>query len=92
MNAGSYELIWSRTARRAVGETLPEPVAVAAVELITGLLAREPRRVGRALGAELTGVFSARVGSWRVLYQIDERSRTVTILDIQHRSTVYRSR
>lgn len=31
-----------------------------------------------------------RVGNYRVLYQIDEKSRTVTIASISHRRDVYR--
>ncbi len=93
MNDPPYELRWSRTARRAIGEGLPEHVATAAVEFITGPLANSPRRVGKALGAELTGVHTARIGPlWRVLYEIDEVKHVVTVLDIQHRATSYRHR
>lgn len=87
------ELRWSRTAHRAIGEQLPEEVAVAAVELITGPLARNPQRLGKALGAELTGIHVARVGQqWRVLYEIDEAEHVVTVLDVRHRATAYRRR
>lgn len=91
MTEPPYELRWSRTARRAVGERLPEHVAVAAVEFITGPLAGNPRRLGKALGAELTGIHTARISQqWRVLYEIDEAGHMVTVLDIQHRATIYR--
>ncbi len=93
MTPSPYELIWSCTARRAVGERLPEHVAVAAVEFITGSLSSNPHRLGKALGAELTGIHAARISrQWRVLYEIDEAAHVVTVLDIQHRATVYRRR
>jgi mRNA-degrading endonuclease RelE of RelBE toxin-antitoxin system len=93
VNRPPYELRWSRTARRAIGERLPEHVATAAVEFITGPLAGNPRRLGKALGAELTGIHAARIGQlWRVLYEIDEAEHVVTVLDIQHRVTSYRRR
>ncbi len=93
MTRPPYELRWSRTARRAIGEQLPEHVAVAAVELITGPLASNPQRFGKALGAELIGIHAARVSQqWRVLYEIDEAERMVTVLDIRHRATIYRRR
>lgn len=93
MTCPSYELRWSRTARRAIGEQLPEQVAVAAVEFITGPLASNPQRLGKALGTELTGIHAARIGPhWRVLYEIDEARHLVTVLDIQHRTTIYRRR
>jgi mRNA interferase RelE/StbE len=83
----------ARPARRAVSESLPEDVAVAAVEFITGPLLEAPHRVGKPLRDELTGFHSARLGTqWRVLYRIDESKHTVIVLDIQHRSTVYRRR
>ncbi|MGH3930185.1 MAG: type II toxin-antitoxin system RelE family toxin [Pseudonocardiaceae bacterium] len=93
MTGPPYELRWSRTARRAIGEQLPEEVAVAAAEFITGPLVSNPQRLGMALNAELTGIYTARVGrQWRVLYEIDEAGQVVTVLDIRHRATVYRRR
>lgn len=93
MTDAPYELEWSRTARRAIGELLSEQVAVAAVEFITGPLARNPQRLGKALGAELSGIHSARLmQSWRVLYEIDESEHLVTVLDIRDRANAYRRR
>ncbi len=92
MSEGPYELIVSRPAARAIGETLPEAVSAAAVEFITGALIDNPRRVGRALRNELAGIHSARRGTYRILYRIDETERVVTVLRIDHRSDVYRSR
>jgi mRNA-degrading endonuclease RelE of RelBE toxin-antitoxin system len=92
MSEGPYELIVSRPAARAIGETLPEAVSAAVVEFITGALIDNPQRVGRALRNELAGIHSARRGTYRILYRIDETERTVTVLRIDHRSDVYRSR
>jgi len=92
MSEGPYELIVSRPAARAIGETLPEAVSAAAVEFILGALIDNPRRVGRALRNELAGIHSARRGTYRILYRIDETERIVTVLRIDHHSDVYRSR
>lgn len=63
------------------------------MELITGPLLDNPRRVGKPLGEELTGIYSARLGSsWRVFYEIDEARRVVVVLDIRPRATAYRTR
>jgi mRNA-degrading endonuclease RelE of RelBE toxin-antitoxin system len=86
-----YELIVARPAARAIAETLPEPVAAAVIDFITGSLIENPRRVGRELRNELAGIHSARRGSYRVLYRIDESERTVTVLRIDHRGDVYRT-
>jgi mRNA interferase RelE/StbE len=88
-----YELGMTRPARRAISESLPEDVATAAVEFITGPLLEVPRRVGKPLRDELAGLWSARLGTeWRVVYRIDEAKRIVVVEDIQHRSTVCRRR
>jgi mRNA interferase RelE/StbE len=50
VNTELYELGMTRPARRAVSDLLPENLAVAAVEFITGpLLAAAPYRVGKPL-------------------------------------------
>lgn len=83
----------TRLARRGISGLLPDDVAAAAVEFITGPLLEAPYRVGRPLRDELAGFHSARLGTqWRVLYRIDESKRVVLVQDIQHRSTAYRRR
>jgi mRNA interferase RelE/StbE len=93
VTADPYELGMTRPARRAISETLPEDVATAAVEFITGPLLEIPRRIGKPLRDELTSLYSARLGTqWRVVYRIDQSKHTVIVEDIQHRSTAYRPR
>ena len=88
-----YELGTAPPVRRALAERLPPEVAAAAVELITGPLLESPRRIGKPLRDVLVGLTSARLGrEWRVLYEIDEHKRVVVVLDIQHRTAVYRAR
>jgi mRNA-degrading endonuclease RelE of RelBE toxin-antitoxin system len=88
-----YELGTAPPARRAIAERLPVEIAAAAVEFITGPLLDNPRRVGKPLGAELAGIYSARLGrDWRVLYEIDDVKQIVIVLDIRHRSVSYRRR
>jgi mRNA interferase RelE/StbE len=88
-----YELGTTPPARRALSERLPSDVAAAAVEFITGPLLEAPYRVGKPLGEELTGIYSARLGRlYRIMYEIDEAKHLVTVLDIRHRSVAYRPR
>jgi mRNA interferase RelE/StbE len=88
-----YELGTAPPARRALAEGLPFEVATAVAEFITGPLLEDPRRVGRPLGAELAGIYSARLGrEWQVLYEIDEAKHVVIVLDIRHRSAACRRR
>lgn len=89
----AYELGIAPPARRALADRLPEDVAAAAIEFITGPLLANPRRLGRPLGDELSGIYSARLArDWRVLYEIDDARRVVFVLDVRHRSSAYRSR
>jgi mRNA-degrading endonuclease RelE of RelBE toxin-antitoxin system len=90
--ASEYELTVTPPAARALAESLPEAVAIAVIEFLTTALVREPRRVGKPLRRELTGVHSARRGTYRVLYRIDDERREVIVLRVEHRSDVYRPR
>lgn len=86
-----YELVVSGPAARAISEELPKAVAAAVIELITGSLLEHPRRVGRELRNELTGIWSARRGAFRVLCEFDESLQQVHVIQIDHRRAVYRS-
>ncbi len=44
----------------------------------------------KRLKGPLQGYFRYRVGDWRVVYEIDEGQRVVTVLLIVHRSSAYR--
>jgi mRNA interferase RelE/StbE len=88
----AYELVLTPPARRALSDTLPEAVAVAVIDFLTTTLVSDPRRVGKPLRGELTGVWSARRGTYRVLYRILEEAREVVVLRIDHRRDVSRSR
>ena len=57
-----------------------------------GPLCENPRRVGHPLQRELAGLWTARRGAYRVVYDIDDNLRLVTVLRIEHRSDVYRPR
>jgi mRNA-degrading endonuclease RelE of RelBE toxin-antitoxin system len=88
-----YRLGTAAPARQALTDRLPADVAVAAVEFITGPLLASQNRVGKRLGDELEGILSARLApEWRVLYEVDEASHSVIVLDIRHRGVAYRAR
>lgn len=91
MTGDRYEIVVTAPAARTIRERLPETVAVAVIDFITGPLLDNPRRVGAPLPDELEGIWSARRGTYRVLYRIDERTREVIVLRVAHRRDVYRS-
>ncbi len=90
--ADDYELILTPPAARAIATQLPEPVAAAVIEFLTATLVREPHRVGKPLRRELAGVWSARRGTYRILYRINDEAHEVVVLRIEHRADVYRTR
>lgn len=87
----SYRIVVSASARRQLAEQLPEAAATACIEFLVGPLATQPHRVGAALRAPFTGQWRARRGAYRVRYRIDETSRPVLVVDVEHRRDAYRS-
>lgn len=85
-----YELVITPTARRQLAERLPEAVAWAAYTFVTGDLLANPARVGKRLNPPLQDRYSARRGEYRVIYLIDDRQRSVTVVDVAHRRDAYR--
>jgi mRNA-degrading endonuclease RelE of RelBE toxin-antitoxin system len=86
-----YELRTTSTVRCALSEALPEAVAAAAYEFITGPLVREPHRAGKRLLSPMDDRFSARRGTYRIIYRIDDKNRIVTVVDVDHRRDIYRA-
>lgn len=90
MSDARYELVVTAPAARAIRETLPEAVAFAVIDFITGSLLDDPKRVGAPLRGELEGIWSARRGTYRVLYRVDDESFEVIVLRVGHRRNIYR--
>jgi mRNA-degrading endonuclease RelE of RelBE toxin-antitoxin system len=86
----AYEIVLTPPARRAIVDELPEAVATAVIDFLTTALLDNPRRVGKPLRDDLDGIWSARRGTYRVLYRIQEERREVVVLRIGHRRDAYR--
>ena len=87
----TYRPVVQSAALRSLGR-IPERYAWALLRFIGGPLAWSPRRVGKALGLELTGWRVARIEDYRIVYWIDEAEHTVVVERIEHRADVYRPR
>lgn len=85
-----YELVVTPPAARAIQTKLPEAVAAAVIEFLTRALIADPQRVGKPLRGDLAGIHSTRRGTYRVLYRINETTREVVVLRIDHRRDAYR--
>lgn len=91
MTEPGWKLALAGLARRAI-DRLPAKIAVAVLDFILGALLENPDRVGKPLRGDLAGLHSARVGAYRVVYEIDESTLTVNVLYIDHRADIYRPR
>ena len=49
-----------------------------------------PRSRGKALTSNLSGLWRYRVGNYRILCRINDDRLIITVIEIGHRSTVYR--
>lgn len=90
MTEQRYRLVISPAARRQLTEHLPESVAFAAYEFIVGPLLDNPQRVGKQLRPPLDDRHSARRGTYRVIYRINQEKRCVTVVGVIRRSDAYR--
>jgi len=86
-----YTVLLSGQARRNIRENLPLEVALAAMETIEGAIAVNPYRVGRPLDEPFDGYYSARRGTYRIIYRIDEAKHQGEIYSIRHRRDAYRA-
>lgn len=84
-----YRLRIAGPVAKALTEILPEKVAAAAYEFIAGPLLDNPRRAGKPLDPPMAPAWSARRGTYRILYLIDDTSHTVSVTAIRHRADAY---
>jgi mRNA-degrading endonuclease RelE of RelBE toxin-antitoxin system len=62
------------------------------IDFMTTALVNNPHRVGKQLRNDLAGIWSARRGTYRVLYRINDDLREVIVLRVEHRGGAYRAR
>ncbi len=91
MTTEIWRLVAAASAERSL-DRLPAKVATAIVEFMLGPLIEAPRRVGHPLERELFGLWSARRGAYRIVYELDEVGNAVNVVRIDHRSDIYRPR
>lgn len=85
-----YRVEFTKSARRALTSGLPEKIATAAFEFITGALAENPKRLGKQLREPLYPLYSARRGEYRVIYRIVDQRLVIEIVSVVHRRDAYR--
>lgn len=69
---------------------MPSPYD-AVYEFITGPLLDDPHRIGKPLDPPMAPAWTARRGSYRILYLYEDANRVVGVTAIRHRADAYRS-
>ncbi len=82
-----YTIVVTRQARRAI-DRLPTAI-FGRVQAAIDALANDPRPHGSIMLHEALG-WRIRVGPYRIIYEIDDVERVVTIIAVGHRRDVYR--
>jgi mRNA interferase RelE/StbE len=74
-----------------LADALPEKVATPAYAFITGPLLDDPHRAGKSLNPSMAPAWTARRGTYRIMYYVDDARRIVDVTAIRHRSDAYRT-
>jgi mRNA interferase RelE/StbE len=67
---------------------LPEDIRARVLKAVDEVIANP--YAGVKLKGELEGLLRWRIGEYRIIYLIDERSKLVVFLDIGHRRAIYK--
>lgn len=84
-----YQLLIAPSAARTLTK-LPQKIVAAVHKFRAGPLLDNPHRVGKALDPALAPLWSARRGTYRVLYTIDDTNGIVEVAAVGHRADIYR--
>jgi mRNA interferase RelE/StbE len=85
----TYRVVVTGPAERGLNR-LPAKVHLAIAEFINGPLAENPHRVGKILRDDPAKRYMARVGIYRIIYQINDAMLVISVVRIGHRADVYR--
>jgi mRNA interferase RelE/StbE len=84
----TYSIIFSSSAAKQVGK-LPANIKSRIDNVLCNVLAVNPFE-GKALKADLSGLYSYRVGAYRIIYKIVKDRLVIQIIKVMHRREVYR--
>jgi mRNA-degrading endonuclease RelE of RelBE toxin-antitoxin system len=86
------ELLLTRRARQDL-EALPRLFQEAILDTLA-LLEIRPEELGKELRGRLRGLWSCRVGNYRILFTIESKGRSTRVIvrAIRHRAVAYRRR
>ena len=84
------KVILTKASKKQV-KKLDSPISKRILDYLEQLeLLDDPRSRGKALTSNLAGLWRYRVGDYRILCRIHEDKLVITVIEIAHRSTIYR--
>ena len=87
-----YSIVWASKAAQEYGK-LDNSIRKQIDKYLEKLsFSSDPYSMGKALSADLSGLWRYRVGDYRIVVKIDNTELIVLILSIKHRSRVYREK
>jgi mRNA interferase RelE/StbE len=85
-----YSILWADQRAKKTLENLPTPIQLRIKKAIL-ILADNPRPTGvKKMSGRLDGIWRIRVGDWRILYDIDDKTYKIILVDIGPRKSIYR--
>ena len=85
----SYRVVLEPSALQDLRKVAPDVQARLSRDLQR--LARDPRpHDSEALHGKLRGLRKLRQGQWRIAYRVDDGARTVHVVEVGHRATIYK--
>jgi mRNA interferase RelE/StbE len=88
-NTLNWEIRISDTAKKEL-KRLEKQIQLRILEYITQRLEKSPYDYGKPLRGKFKGLRRYRVGDYRIICFIDDRSLSILLLTIGHRKNVYR--
>ena len=87
-----WRLVFSKRSDRQLGKMDPGVRRIVITWLLRHIDGCEnPRALGKALSADRSGQWRYRIGDYRVLCEIRDDEVVVLVIDVGHRSKVYRA-
>ncbi|MBV8938842.1 MAG: type II toxin-antitoxin system RelE/ParE family toxin [Alphaproteobacteria bacterium] len=85
-----WSIEWDEEARKEL-RRLSHPVQQQLIQYLEQRIAtpHEPRRFGKALTADLRGLWRYRVGDYRIVCRIEKEKLIVLVLHVGHRRHIY---
>ena len=83
-----YSVVFAPQAVKQINK-LPQDIKFRIGDVLCNVLAKDPFE-GKALKADLKGLFSYRVGDYRIIYSIIKNRLVVQVIKVMHRREVYR--